>query len=456
MAIIHGINAQTLIQWLASFSLIFYLMFSPSTFAATDLPNQAPITPEAGTLTTTNHSDSYDEVLAIKMNDAELSQHVKKSTGNENYLEIWIDADFSHNRNSAQAIQAGIITALSNVNYQVGGRAIKIIGADHRGNPIRSKRTMKSYMKSDKAIAILGGLHSGPYIKNREFINSNEILLLAPWSAAGMITRYPSIINWVFRVSVDDSKAGQFLSEQAFNKKCKTVDLVLENTGWGRGNQKNIKKSQLSKYTTHFFDWGVGGKELDDLVEGIMYNDADCMIFVGNANEGASIFGELVKYNYQKPIISHWGITSGNLREKLGKFKLSSLDVEFIQTCFSFMDKSNSEHNVLDKAINVVPMYSEAKDIVSPVGFIHSYDIGLLLIEALSQVNPDSAITEQRRQLRHALENLNSPIPGLVKTYQNPFSVWAETNPDAHEALDQNNLCMARYDDNSSIVLVSE
>jgi len=430
-------------------------MFSPSTFAATDLSNQVPVAPETDTLTM-NNSDSDDEVFAIAMDGMELSQHVKKTAGNENYLEIWIDADFSHNADSAQAIQAGIITALSNVNYQVGGTAIKIIGADHRGNPIRSKRTMKSYLKSDKAIAILGGLHSGPYIKNREFINANEVLLLLPWSAGGMITRYPSIMNWVFRLSVDDNKAGQFLAEQAVNKKCKTVDLVLENTGWGRGNQKNIKKSQLSKYTTHFFDWGVGGEELDDLVESIMYNDADCMIFVGNTNEDASVFGKLFDAGFAKPIISHWGITSGNLEEKLGQFKLSSLDVEFIQTCFSFMDKSNSEHDVLDKAINVVPRYSKAEDIVSPVGFIHSYDIGLLLIEALSQVNPDSSITEQRRQLRHALENLNSPIPGLVKTYQNPFSVWAETNPDAHEALDQNNLCMAQYDDSGSIVLVDE
>jgi len=52
-----------------------------------------------------------------------------------------------------------------------------------------------------------------PYIKNRGLINKNNIPLLVPWAAGGPITRYPQSDNWVFRLSIDDSKAGIRISE---------------------------------------------------------------------------------------------------------------------------------------------------------------------------------------------------------------------------------------------------
>ena len=81
---------------------------------------------------------------------------------------------------------------------------------------------MKEFIKDEKALFVLGGLHSPPYIKNRSFINENKIPLLLPWSAGGPITRYPNGDNWVFRLSIDDTKAGIRISEFALkNFSCK-------------------------------------------------------------------------------------------------------------------------------------------------------------------------------------------------------------------------------------------
>lgn len=54
--------------------------------------------------------------------------------------------------------------------------------------------------------------------------------------------------------------------------------------------------------------------------------------------------------------------------------------------------------------------------------------------------------------MRDALERLEEPIPGLLKTYQRPFS---SEGADAHEALGADDLCLARYDEAGNIVFVN-
>ena len=60
-----------------------------------------------------------------------------------------------------------------------------------------------------------------------------------------------------------------------------------------------------------------------------------------------------------------------------------------------------------------------------------------------------------RSRLRENLETLNSPVQGLIKKYQAPFTKYTASNPDAHEALGLMDLCMAKFNETGGIEVES-
>ena len=138
-------------------------------------------------------------------------------------LFVYLDADLSNHKESSQAIQKGIEVAFSDINNEIDGYKIAFKYLDHRGNVIRSKRNYQAFLKDPNALVIYSGIHSPPLIKNRSFINENKALTLVPWAAAGFITRYPSKENWIFRLSIDDSRAGSTIIDYAMTQQqCKS------------------------------------------------------------------------------------------------------------------------------------------------------------------------------------------------------------------------------------------
>ena len=154
-------------------------------------------------------------------------------------LEIHIDADFTVSFEAAESIEFGVATALEENGWQLGGELVEIVRRDHRGNVKRSRANLERFLRNENAITVIGGMHSPSYLANREFINENELLLMLPWSAAGPITRAAeNMANWVFRLSVDDSKTGEFMVQQSIDQgNCQSLALTLLETGWGRANE---------------------------------------------------------------------------------------------------------------------------------------------------------------------------------------------------------------------------
>ena len=377
-------------------------------------------------------------------------------------IKIYLESDRTHHTESAVSIERGVKVALEEIGYKIDGKKIEVVLLDHRGNTVRSKLNMQKYLKDQNALVIYGGLHSPPLIKNRKFINENEILYLVPWAAGGPITRYPSKENWIFRLSIDDTKAGYKLVEFALdNRECKAPHLFMENTPWGESNIKTATKALKEKGITPTgvtrFGWNIGQNEArSHLHKAINKDHGDCLIFVGNAIDAISVFNALLSMKTPRkiPVISHWGITGGNFHKVLDAEKRKNLDLHFIQTCFSFLQKPKTEFstNVFQKAQTLFPddIKNEA-DITAPPGFIHGYDLTRLMLEALKKIKLSGNIKNDRRALRSALENIQGPVEGLVKTYRKPFGVFTVENDDAHEALGLDDFCMAGYDNKNKI-----
>ena len=368
-------------------------------------------------------------------------------------IKIYHDSDYSSHAASAESMKMGFLTALDEVDNRIGDYRIEFVEKNHRGNVVRSQRTMKQFLKDPEALFILGGLHSPPYLKFRQYINENEILLLVPWAAGGPITRYADGINWVFRLSVDDAKAGIRISDYAIRaENCVAPHLLLEDTGWGKGNFRTMtryfeQEKSLTPAVT-WFNWNTKASAAKVMLRDIANSGSDCVIFVGNAIEGAVFMRAIDELGFDLPVLSHWGITGGDFAEKLGPEVLNNLDLHFVQSCFSFVSSKQTDfsESVFKRAQKLFPdVLSSYESLQAPTGFIHPYDLGRLVIAAMSQLELTDDMAKNRRALRDKLEQLNMPVEGLIKTYQQPFATFTPDDADAHEALGLDDFCMAEF-----------
>ena len=384
---------------------------------------------------------------------------------NDKTLHIYLDADVTINSASGIAIKQGIETALAEVNWELDGRPVELLVKDHQGNTVRSKKHLNDYLHDARALVVFSGLHSPPLLAHREFINTSEILVLDPWAAAGPITRYPSKDNWIFRLSVDDTKAGYVITRYAARRGYKRPALLLEETGWGKSNEVTMKAALeelgLSPAIVKWFNWNLRETGARILLREILDAQADVIFLVANTPEGKIFAKAMVSLPPEQrlPICSHWGIIGGDFASVIDAEMRRGLDISFIQTSFSFVNYPDDElgKKVFAAVHSLYPETIRAPvDIQAPTGFIHAYDLTRILIAAVEQADMTGDIHQDRRNIRIALENLERPVEGLIKTYKRPFSVFSEDNPDAHEALSVEDFIMARYRDDNGIVLELE
>lgn len=369
-------------------------------------------------------------------------------------LVIYLDADRTHHSASARAIEMGIKSAFSHVDNKVQGFDVVFKPLDHRGNAKRSKINMDRAFRDPQGLLVVAGLHSPPLIKYRDYYNENKMLTLVPWAAGGPITRYPSDQNWIFRLSIDDTKAGFRIVDYAIKtRSCEQPQMLLEQTPWGESNKKTMtlamKKHGLNDAPVSWYNWGITTESARIILRNILGNGSDCVLFVGNAQSGARFAQAMISLDEDTriPIYSHWGITGGNFHEQIPADIRTRMQLTFIQTCYSFLTSKPSDvsENALGAAMSLFPEIKSAKDIKAPPGFIHAYDMGLILIQAMSQVALTSDMGLNRQRLKDALEDLASPVQGLVKEYRKPFAVFSPEQDDAHEALRLEDFCMATY-----------
>lgn len=369
---------------------------------------------------------------------------------------IYVDADFSVHKESAEAIYNAVSLVAEEQSLKLGHQFV-VKKLDHRGNTRRSLRNFEIARKDPKTIAVFGGLHSPPLITNNEFINKNRILTLVPWAAGGPITRSKSENNYIFRLSVDDAQAGGFIANYAVkNNSCKKPYLFLEDTPWGKSNEKNMtagfKKNSLKVKGISKYRWGVSKSSASELTSKVLSSGADCLFFVGNGKDAKVIFSSFGDAGLKIPIFSHWGITGGNNREMAKLIFKNKLKVKVIQTSFSFLfKKKNKVQKSYQKKIQEKYQLTEPREILPMAGWVHGIDLTNLFFVALGKADLGKEPRDIQSQVKKILETETLSYSGLIKNYKKPFSEYKKSKPNSHEALRGSDFIMLEFDSYGSL-----
>ena len=364
---------------------------------------------------------------------------------------VGLDADMSlGSARSGEAIRRGMEIAVDEINAAGGviGRPLRIEVRDHRGNPSRGTDNIAEFAAMEDLVAVVGGLHTPVALHELKAIHEHEILYLDPWAAGTTIVKNGYLPNFVFRVSVRDEYAGGYLVGSAMRRDFSKLALVLENTGWGRSNERAMIGALAARASkpacVAWFHWGAGNAEtvLDDVER----CGADAILLVANAPEGLVIVRSMADRPVDRriPILSHWGIAGGSFFQD-GKDAITEVDLSFLQT-FSFLAPKfpKRAERVVAAYLARYPDAAGKQDIFAPAGTAHAYDLIHVLVRAIA-----AAGTVERDAVRDAMEHLGR-YEGLVRDYDPPFT------PYRHDALDRSDFRMARFDEHGTIVPINE
>ena len=340
---------------------------------------------------------------------------------------------------SGQAIEKGILTAIDEINLAGGvldGRPLQLVVKDNRSMPARGIDNIRAFAEMPDLVAVYGGRFSPVVIEELPILRDTKTLFLAPWSSADPIIDNGMVPNYSFRLSLRDSLAMPFMLDHARKIGARKIGLLLVNTAWGRSGlaaaERHITSGGIPTVAaTSWFNWK--DKSVIDKYEVLRNAGADAIIMIANDDQASILIKEMAALPKERrlPIISHWGVTGGQLVELAGD-AMQAVDFTVIQT-FSFFKADKAKVESVLKTTNKLFGIGRIEDIVSPVGFAHAYDLTHIIARAINMAG-----STERASVRDALEKVTN-YQGLVKKFDQPFTA------DRHEALGAADLLMARY-----------
>lgn len=358
-----------------------------------------------------------------------------------------IDAEFGVMAStSAQAIQRGAEIAAAEINAAggvLGGRPLQIVTRNNNSVPARATENLREVAANPDVVAVMCGKYSPVVQQNLQLIHDIGMPYLLPWAAADGLTEHAYTPNFVFRLALRDSWAIAKMIGSAEARGYRRIGLILPNSGWGRSNRAAVEKllGGGDRSTLVSEQWyNFGDEQFDVQYDALRRADADVILLVANELEGAALVAEIARRpaSERLPVLSHWGVTGGEFFKRAGD-ALARVDFSVVQT-YSFIDAKDARaRRVLDRLRERYGV-ANAREIESPVGYAHAYDLTQLLARAV-----ESAGSTDRRAIRHALEQLGE-YRGLVRRYRRAFT------PTRHEALDAAQVFMARYAPDGAIV----
>ncbi len=363
---------------------------------------------------------------------------------------VGLDAEFGYaHSNSAEAIREGILLAVAEVNAAggvLGGRPLALVERANHSVPARSIGNIKEMAGMKDLVAVFCGRFSPTVLEALPTIHAERIPLLDPWGAADAIVDNGYKPNFVFRLSIRDSWAMAAVLGEARERGVTKVGMLLLNTSWGRSSLAaaeawSVRNPGQRIVATRWFNWN--DKSFLEPYQDLLRQGAQAVLLVSNANEAGTLIKEVASLppGQRVPILSHWGVTGGDLPELAGP-ALHEVDLTVVQT-YSFIGARDVRATRLVAAHNRLFKTTGARGIRAPVGVAHAYDLTHLLAKAIGQ-----ARSTDRAAVRDALERLG-PHQGLVKFYPRPFT------SERHEALSPQDVFVAVYEADGAIVRAS-
>ncbi|QDL38175.1 ABC transporter substrate-binding protein [Rhodoferax sediminis] len=343
------------------------------------------------------------------------------------------DLSASPSAQSGLAAVLGMQTAIDDVNKAGGllGRKLTLVTRDDSSQPAKSIQNTIELIDNEKVSAMFGPTNSGNAMAWKHIVNQKKIPEIGNVGSGTDITKpmSPGADNYMFRVSmVDRPQVAALMAYAKKNPTTKVVGLMAETTGYGQGGLKDmeeiaalqgIKPADVERF-------GVGDTDMTSQLNKMKAAGVDTVIVWAQGTPIAQLMRSMDKINYFPLTLTSWAADNITFYDAAGK-TLAEKPLFMRTVTETYTPAQQKLFDRIGSKLKAPSSFSFA---------LHGYDSVLLYAAAVKQAGSTDGSA-----VRLALEDLKTPVQGLLRTYNKPFD---KTN---HEALTAKDLVWTHWKD---------
>jgi branched-chain amino acid transport system substrate-binding protein len=345
-------------------------------------------------------------------------------------IKIGVDGPFTGGSSSmGVSMRDGVRLAAKEINAAGGvlGKKLELIERDDEAKNERGVEIAQELINKEKIVAVVGFINTGVALASHRFYQDAKIPVINNVATGTALTKGPSFPFkdakdvFVFRTSArDEIQSPMIVNEAITVRGFKKVAILADSTNYGQLGQADLIKALAAKnitpVTTEKFN--VGDTDMTAQVLKAKSAGAEAILTYAIGPELAQIANSMAKVGWKVPLIGSWTLSMANFIDSAGKNGEGAIMPQtFIQA------PTNAKRKAFIEAY-LKEFKPKGDRIDSPVSAAQGYDSVYLLAAAIKQAN-----SLEGDKIRLALEDLKTPVNGVVKTYNKPFT------KDDHDAI---------------------
>ena len=316
------------------------------------------------------------------------------------------------------SMRDGVRLATDEINKAGGvlGRQLLLVERDDEAKNERGVQIAQELINKEKVTATVGYINTGVALASQRFFQEAKIPVMNNVATGSIITKQfeKEPDNYIFRNSAHDSIQAPMIVEEAITRRgFKKVAILADSTNYGQLGREDLEKALTAKGVKAVAVEKFNVKDVDMTAQLLKAKEAgaEAVLTYAIGPELAQIANGMTKLGWKVPLVGSWTLSMANFIDNAGPGgEGARMPQTFIQEpttpkrqsfIISYLKTFNPKNARMD----------------SPVSAAQGYDSVYLLAAAIKQAN-----STEGPKIKAALEDLKTPVEGVVTTYNKPFS----------------------------------
>jgi branched-chain amino acid transport system substrate-binding protein len=316
------------------------------------------------------------------------------------------------------SMRDGVRLAADEINKAGGvlGRQIELVERDDEAKNERGVQIAQELINKEKVAATVGYINTGVALASQRFFQEAKIPVMNNVATGSIITKqFPTAPdNYVFRNAAHDSIQAPMIVEEAITKRgFKKVAILADSTNYGQLGRADLEAALQLKGIKPVAVEKFNIKDVDMTAQLLKAKEAgaEAVLTYGIGPELAQIANGMTKLGWKVPMIGSWTLSMANYIDNAGP---GGEGARMPQTFIQEPTTPKRQSFIINYLKTFNPKNSR---IDSPVSAAQGYDSIYLLAAAIKQAG-----STEGPKIKAALEDLKTPVDGVVTTYNKPFS----------------------------------
>ena len=326
------------------------------------------------------------------------------------------------------SMRDGVRLAADEINKSGGvlGRPILLVERDDEAKNERGVQIAQELINKEKVTATVGYINTGVALASQRFYQEAKIPVMNNVATGSLITHQfdAQPENYIFRNAAHDSIQAPMIVEEAITRRgFKKVAILADSTNYGQLGRADLEKALDLKGVKPVAVEKFNIKDVDMTAQLLKAKEAgaEAILTYGIGPELAQIANGMTKLGWKVPMVGSWTLSMANYIDNAGP---GGEGARMPQTFVQEPTTPKRQSFIISYLKTFNPKNAR---IDSPVSAAQGYDSIYLLAAAIKQAG-----STEGPKVKAALEDLKTPVEGVVTTYNKPF-----TKTD-HEAITAN------------------